>query len=109
MDRKIALDKLQIIRNELPNVLQAIQAKEKLHFDKSHKHVEYLPNQLVLLKKPPSLSKRTFQPKFDGPFKIIKKISDVNYQIEVIKNNVSTLETFHVRRLKPYFSSDQNS
>lgn len=97
-----SMEALQKVRNDIPRLITSIQEKDKYYYDKKHKSVEFLPNQLVLLKNPPSVFKKTFQPKFTGPFKIIRKISEVNYEVEILNNNVATLETFHVRRLKPF-------
>lgn len=38
-----------------------------------------------------------------GLYKIIKNINDLNYKISLTLNNKQTEDTFHIKRLKPYF------
>ena len=38
-----------------------------------------------------------------GPFKIIEKLSEVNYKIALILNGKEVIDTIHVQRIKPYF------
>jgi len=44
-------------------------------------------------------------PKYRGPFKIFRKINDLDYKIELELNNKTT-DIIHVRRLKPYHSRE---
>jgi len=46
-------------------------------------------------------------PKYRGPFKILEKINDLNYKVELILDNKVTEDNIiHVRRLKLYHSRD---
>jgi len=42
-------------------------------------------------------------PKYRGPFKILEKINDLNYKVQLTLNNKSSEDIIHVRRLKPYY------
>lgn len=99
-----SLKQLQIVRNKLPQVVQAAQNTQKKYYDQTHRIIEYQPGDLVLIKFPflqigksPKLA-----PKYRGPFKILEKISDLNYKVKITLNNKDTEDIIHVRRIKPY-------
>ena len=73
--------------------------------------MNYLPGQKVLIKfqfQEPNKSKKLAY-KYRGPFKIIKKMSDVNYKVELILNGKSTTDTIHVQRIKPFTDREKNN
>jgi len=41
---------------------------------------------------------------YKGPFEILEKINYLTYKIKLMLNNNETIDTFHVRCLKLYFS-----
>ncbi|KAE9523285.1 hypothetical protein AGLY_016233 [Aphis glycines] len=99
-----SLETLQEIRKEIPNIIRKEQQTQKLNYDKTHKTVSYLPGQKVLMKfqfQEANKSKKIAY-RYRGPFKIIKKIFDVNYEIELILNGKSTTDVIHVQRIKPF-------
>ncbi|KAE9521879.1 hypothetical protein AGLY_017686, partial [Aphis glycines] len=71
---------------EIPYIIRKEQQTQKLNYDKTHKTVSYLPE----ANKSKKLAYR-----YRRPFKIIKKISDVNYEIELILNGKSTTDVIH--------------
>lgn len=42
-------------------------------------------------------------PQYRGAFKMLEKINDLNYKIELILNNKITEDTFPVSGLQPYY------
>ena len=83
------------------------------NFNATHRHVEYLPGDQVLMWTPPKLKggeskaiagKLTTKllHQWHGPYKVIEKLSDVNYRIQLIASPRRKNEIVHVRRLKPY-------
>lgn len=103
-NRLEAIEQLQKIREELPKLIKTEQDKQKLYYDKSHKTVSYSPGQMVLIdiksQKYGEIKKLTH--KFQGPFKIIEKISDINYKIALTLRGKPTVDIIHVNRIKPY-------
>jgi len=107
-DIKKSLIELNELRNKIPLTIKNIQDKQKKYHDKSHQIIIFKPGDLVLIKFPflevgksPKLG-----PKYRGPIKILEKINDLNYKIELVLNNKITEDIIHVRRLKPYHSRE---
>lgn len=103
-DIKKSLIELNEIRNKIPLTIKNIQNKQIKYHDKSHRMITFNPGDLVLIKFPfnevgksPKLAS-----KYRGPFKIIKKINDLNYQVQLELNNKITIDVIHIRRMKPY-------
>ena len=79
--------------------LKKAQEKQKQYYDKDTKIISYKEKQLVLLKAPPAPGK--FNPRWNGPFMIIKKLNDLNYSIR--KHPPTEKDRFftvHVNRIK---------
>lgn len=108
-DIKKSLEELKIVRQQIPEYIKKAQITQKLNHDRKHKLMTYEPNQLVLVEFPfqekNKCSKLT--QKYKGPFKIVSKISDVSYLVELILYNRLARDVIHIRRLKPYFQREQ--
>ena len=79
--------------------------KNKIHYDSRFVNINLNSNDLVIYEefKYPNTSKLA-QP-FTGPYNFLKKISDVNYEIN--KSNIHTKEKMaivHVSKLRRYYS-----
>jgi len=103
-DIKKSLIELNEIRNKIPLIIKNVQNKQKKYHDKSHQMITFKPGDSVLIKFPfnelgksPKLAS-----KYRGPFKIIDKINDLNYKVQLKLNNKLTDDIIHVRRMKPY-------
>jgi len=102
---KQSLIELNKIRNKIPQQIHKAQIIQKKYHDKTHTAINYNINDLVMISFPflevgksPKLG-----PMYRGPFKIVDKINDLNYKINMTLNNKETVDTIHVRRLKPYY------
>ncbi|UYV63208.1 K02A2.6-like, partial [Cordylochernes scorpioides] len=88
------------------NILQA-QSKDKERYDKKHQEVTYKEGDLVLVFTPVrtvGLSEKLLK-RYFGPYRVIRKISSVNYQVERVTNTRrrrKTQDIVHVVRMKPY-------
>ena len=85
------------------NRLAQAQEKQKQLYDQGSKLVTYKPNDHVLLRAQPSPGK--FNNRWLGPYKINRQISDVNYEILILREDSKDLEDeakfiVHVNRLK---------
>jgi hypothetical protein len=75
-------------------------------------HVTFKEGEMVLLKtanlrvQAPDVSTK-FIPKYVGPFKIVKVISEVAYQLH-LPETMKCHPVFHVDRLQPYYASDNS-
>jgi hypothetical protein len=54
----------------------------------------------------PDLHKSKLMPRADGPFKVIEKISDNAYKLELPIDFGMVSPTFNIADLKPYFSEE---
>ncbi|UYV66772.1 K02A2.6-like, partial [Cordylochernes scorpioides] len=88
------------------NILQA-QSKDKERYDKKHQEVTYKEGDLVWVFTPVrtvGLSEKLLK-RYFGPYRVIRQISSVNYQVEGVTNTRrrrKTQDIVHVVRMKPY-------
>ncbi|UYV66976.1 hypothetical protein LAZ67_4003508, partial [Cordylochernes scorpioides] len=83
------------------------QEKDRKYYDRKHRPVDYKVGDLVWLFIPVrkvGLSEKLIK-KYFGPYRITRKLSPVNYEIEAISDfpkRRKTRDTVHVLRMKPY-------
>ena len=75
------------------------QARQKKYYDRSVKECSFKRNDIVLLKIM-SVQTGKFYMRWDGPFIVIKKLSDVNYNISHLDDNYQIV--VHVNRLRKW-------
>lgn len=84
------------------HLVQTSQLKAKLRYDKGRVKPKYKVNDLVLRHKPRLLGERKkFSLPWIGPYKIIKVLNEVNYQIISLKDS-SDEHIVHASQIKPY-------
>lgn len=108
---KDILDSLKIIedvRKTVPNLIRKEQAKQKHYYDKYRRDLEFKSGDEVLVWFPKNLRDNTtkFSYKYKGPFMIIRKLTPVSYEIEMLKNGKLVRDNIHVQRLKLYHRRD---
>ncbi|UYV67971.1 hypothetical protein LAZ67_5002670 [Cordylochernes scorpioides] len=92
------------------NILQA-QSKDKERYDKKHHEVTYKEGDLVWVFTPVrtvGLSEKLLK-RYFGFYRMIRKISSVNYQVEGVtdtRRRRKTQDIVHVLRMKPYHDSE---
>ncbi|UYV75954.1 K02A2.6-like [Cordylochernes scorpioides] len=90
------------------HILRA-QENNKYHYDQVHRSVEYRVGDLVWVFTPvrkTGLSEKLLK-KYFGPYKITRKVSEVNYEVEALEQSPrrrrrSQKDVVHVLRMKPY-------
>ncbi|UYV80572.1 hypothetical protein LAZ67_19000747, partial [Cordylochernes scorpioides] len=90
------------------HILRA-QENNKYHYDQVHRSVEYRVGDLVWVFTPvrkSGLSEKLLK-KYFGPYKITRKVSEVNYEVEALEQSSrrrrrSQKDVVHVLRMKPY-------
>ncbi|KAM9993566.1 hypothetical protein ACTFIZ_009422 [Dictyostelium cf. discoideum] len=89
------------------------QVEQAIQYNKDREDIEYEEGDLVLVKR----SKlNTFKvdineelkllPNYCGPFKVVKKLSNLNYQIRLVNRKNGT-RNIHVDDIKPYIEEDR--
>lgn len=97
--------RLQLVGKIARENLAKGQMKMKNEFDKRCESRELKPGDKVLLFTP--LLRNPLQSKYEGPFAVLKKESDLNYVISTPGKRKSKC-LVHVNRLKPYFERCEN-
>ncbi|UYV76515.1 K02A2.6-like [Cordylochernes scorpioides] len=99
------LDKIARTRQVVINNTGKTQERMKRNYDKKHNEKIYEPGHLVAVWTPVrKIGKcEKLLRKYFGPYRILKKLSNVNYLIEPKDNPGQDPLIVHVSRLKPYF------
>jgi len=89
--------------------IERMNAKYKLAGGKGRKHVVFAPGDLVWLHlrkdRFPNLRKSKLMPRADGPFKVLEKINDNAYKLE-LPVDFGVSPTFNIADLKPYLGEE---
>lgn len=81
------------------------QKLDKIRYDTNHRHTEYNPGDQVKIfypKRQIGKSEKLLL-KWDGPYSVVKKIGEVNYEISKGAHPNSKKEIVHVSRVLPYY------
>ncbi|UYV67231.1 K02A2.6-like, partial [Cordylochernes scorpioides] len=99
------LDKINRTRKLVINNTIKTQERMKGNYDKKHMERSYEPGELVAVWTPiRKIGKcEKLLRKYFGPYRILKKLSNVNYLIEPKDNPGQDPLIVHVSRIKPYF------
>ncbi|UYV67129.1 hypothetical protein LAZ67_4004017, partial [Cordylochernes scorpioides] len=99
------LDKINRTRKLVINNTIKTQERMKKNYDKKHMERIYEPGELVAVWTPiRKIGKcEKLLRKYFGPYRILKKLSNVNYLIEPKDNPGQDPLIVHVSRIKPYF------
>ena len=97
---KILIDemikKAQIMKKQArENLLKSQQTQKKYH-DEKHNDIEFEENDLVMVKNP---SSQKLESKYSGPYKILQKLSKLNYKI-ALPSGSRMDDVIHISRLK---------
>ncbi|KAK1424591.1 hypothetical protein QVD17_19924 [Tagetes erecta] len=101
-------DKIRKIRENL----LAARNPQKYYVDKKRKPLEYEIGDMVLLKVSPwkgvfrFAKKGKLAPRYVGPFKVLKRIGKVSYELELPEELGGVHPVFHVSNLKKCLSDD---
>ncbi|UYV74991.1 K02A2.6-like [Cordylochernes scorpioides] len=99
------LDKINRTRKLVINNTIKTQERMKKNYDKKHMERSYEPGELVAVWTPIRKIEKCEKllRKYFGPYRILKKLSNVNYLIEPKDNPGQDPLIVHVSRIKPYF------
>ena len=97
--------RLVTIREIVKRRLIVVQAKQKKCYDKHRKSVSYVPGDLVWIYRPLRKKGRSEKllHRFHGPYKVVEKLSDLNYFITPASGRRQNIERVHVSSMKRCF------
>ncbi|GJU80700.1 hypothetical protein Tco_1283065 [Tanacetum coccineum] len=92
--------------------MQAARDRQKSYADLKHKPVEFQVGDKVMLKVSPwkgvvRFGKRgKLNPRYVGPFKVLEKVGEVSYKLELPEELSRVHNTFHVSNLKKCYADE---
>ena len=106
---RLAISRQEML-DEARESLEKATSIMKNYVDQHRQSLEFQVRDKVLLKFTPQILKkissktrqRGLIPKFEGPFKLIRKVGEVAYMLKLPKR-LKLHPTYHVNFLKPYF------
>lgn len=100
------LHRVHKCREDVVKIIGRSQQRQKQRYDKTHRSVIFEPGDQVLIWTPVRVKGRSTKllHRWHGPYKIVAKLSEVNYEVEIKKRNRQHRDTVHVSRLKKYYA-----
>ncbi|GKB63610.1 hypothetical protein Tco_0919796 [Tanacetum coccineum] len=92
--------------------MQAVRDRQKSYANLKHKPIDFQVGDNVMLKVSPwkgvvHFGKRVkLNPKYVGPFKVIEKVGEVAYKLELPEELSRVHNTFHVSNLKKCYANE---
>nr|GEX29604.1 putative reverse transcriptase domain-containing protein [Tanacetum cinerariifolium] len=92
--------------------IQAAQDRQKSYVDRKRKLMEFEVGDRVMLKVSPwkwvvrFIKRKKLKPRYIGPFKVLAKIGDVAYRLELPPKLSRVHHTFHVSNLKKCYADE---
>jgi hypothetical protein len=90
--------------------IERMNVRYKVAGDRGRKHVVFEVDDLVWLQlrkdRFPNLRKSKLMPRADGPFRVLEKINDNAYKLELPADFGLVSPTFNIEDLKPYFGEE---
>ena len=98
------ISELPAIRDEVKRRLTQIQYKQKTRYDRRRRSVNFAVGDLVLICRPIRKKGRStkFLHRYFGPYKIVRRVSDLNYIVEPLRGRQKKQDCVHVSHLKPF-------
>ena len=103
--------KITEARHLLLKRLHQVHLRQKADYDKKRRETNYSKDDLVLVYKPfrkVGKSDKLLH-RWLGPYKIIRRISDLNYEVQKLRTRSNTTDTVHVTNLKPFNPPSENN
>lgn len=95
----------QKVRQQVLINIKQEQMKQKQRYDQTHRHVPFNVGDLVLLHTPVRKVGQSdkLQHCHLGPYRVIERISDLNYKVQIKRRGKDFIDTVHVGRMKKYY------
>ena len=107
------LERMDLELSKIRQHIKEAQKKQKLYYDKHRRPLSFNSGDLVFLKVTPKRTNlilgrdRRLSPRFAGPFKVVKRVGSLAYQLE-LPTHVKVHPVFHVSLLKKYVSNPRH-
>ena len=100
---------LQVIREQVRRRLKMVQAKQRHDYNKKRVPVRFDPGELVFIYKPVRKKGRSSKLMmcYWGPFRIVKRLSDLNYLVKGARRGARYTDVVHVARLKRFYQREE--
>lgn len=99
------VDRLTSLRKNAKENLKIAKELSKEHYDKRLKPLILDPGEYVyVLRETIRSGSKKFADQYDGPYEVVRRISDVNYEIKRGKRN----QILHINKLKRAFMALQS-
>ncbi|GKE31193.1 hypothetical protein Tco_1450515, partial [Tanacetum coccineum] len=92
--------------------MQAARDRQKSYADLKHKPIEFQVRDKVMLKVSPwkgvvhFVKRGKLNPRYVGPFKVLEKVGEVAYKLELLEELSRVHNTFHVSNLKKCYADE---
>ncbi|GKE60983.1 hypothetical protein Tco_1511350 [Tanacetum coccineum] len=102
------MEKIVLIKQRI----QAAQDRQKSYANLKHKPMEFKVGDMVMLKVSPwkgvvrFIKRGKLNPRYVGPFKVLAKVGDVAYTMELPQELSRVHHTFHVSNLKKCYADE---
>lgn len=102
------VSRLSNIREIVKRRLLAVQNRQKHRYDKRRQSKTYQVGDQVLVFRPIRKKGRSEKllHRYYGPYRIIKRINDVNYQVELLFGRNKRRDCVHIDALKPFHTRE---
>nr|GEX20863.1 hypothetical protein [Tanacetum cinerariifolium] len=96
----------------IKQMIQVAQDRQKSHADRKRKPMEFKVGDRVMLKVSPwkgvvrFIKRGKLNPRYIGPFKVLAKVGDVAYRLELPQELSRVHHTFHVSNLKKCYADE---
>jgi putative transposase len=80
----------------------------KKYYDRKHNPITLEAGDLVFIGNKNEISRKKLEPLMIGPFKVIKRLSDISYEVESDKKG-KTKDIFHISKLRIYKKCNQKT
>ncbi len=96
--------KLSTIRDKVKKRMAVVQSKQKKRYDRRRRQAEFAVGDPVLVFRPIRKKGRTtkFLHRYFGPYRIVRRVSDLNYIVEPFHGRKKSRDCVHVSHLKPF-------
>ncbi|KZS10738.1 Uncharacterized protein APZ42_024709 [Daphnia magna] len=95
---------LSAIREKVKKRMAIVQSRQKKRYDRRRRQVKFTVGDPVLVYRPIQKKGRAtkFLHRYFGPYRIVRRVSDLNYIVEPLYGKKKNQDCVHVSHLKPF-------
>jgi hypothetical protein len=102
--RTLTTNKLSAIREKVKKRMAIVKSRQKKRHDRRRRQVKFAVGDPVLVYRPIRKKGRTtkFLHRYFGPYRIVRRVSDLNYIVEPLYGKKKNQDCVHMSQLKPF-------